>query len=59
ISNAQVHIFEKEFIEFVRKEFPEIPHSIVTTKDLDQKNMDLLMQAGAKFKEEFNLRHKK
>jgi len=59
VSNSQVHLFEKEFIEFVRKEFPEIPHSIVTTKDLDQKNMDLLVEAATKFKEEFKRRHHK
>ncbi len=54
-----VHDFEKEFIEFVRNEYPEIPHAIVNSKDLDQKNMDLLLQAGAKFKEGFNIRHPK
>lgn len=59
IKNEEIHLFEKEFNVFIRKEYPEIPHSIVSSGDLDKKNMDLLDQAAERFKEEFSLRHQK
>ncbi len=49
--------FENEFYPFIEKEYPDVPHTIANSKDLDQKTMDKLDQAVAKFKQEFKTRH--
>ena len=45
--------FEEEFFAFIEQVYPDIPISIATTKDLDQKAFDQLDKAAAKFKHEF------
>jgi F-type H+-transporting ATPase subunit alpha len=45
--------FEQEYYKFIEKEYPDIPYSIATTKDLDQHTFDQLDQATADFKKEF------
>jgi F-type H+-transporting ATPase subunit alpha len=49
--------FEVEFYLFMEKEYPDVPHTIATTKDLDPKTMDKLDQAAAKFKTEFKTKY--
>jgi F-type H+-transporting ATPase subunit alpha len=49
--------FEVEFYLFMEKEYPDVPHTIATAKDLDQKTMDKLDQAAAKFKAEFKSKY--
>lgn len=45
--------FENDFYLFMEKEYPEVPHIISQTKDLDEKTEHLLEQATKKFKEKF------
>lgn len=45
--------FEKEFFEFIDKEYPDIPHAISSTKNLDPERFERLNQATAKFKQAF------
>jgi F-type H+/Na+-transporting ATPase subunit alpha len=51
--------FEKEFAEFLAKEYPEIGHAIATTKLLDEATEKKLNEAAAKFKVGFaaSLKH--
>jgi len=51
-----VHIFEKEFYPYVEKEYPDVGHSIGSTKDLDEKTEQKLNQALSAFKEQFKSR---
>ena len=53
----QVKKFEEEFYEFMEQEYPDVPHTIAKTKDLDQKTMEKLDQAAAKFKQKFIEQH--
>ncbi len=45
--------FEEEFYLFMEKEYPDVGHSIFTTKDLDEHTENKLNEAIRKFKEEF------
>ncbi len=45
--------FEEEFDSYVEKEYPDIPHSIATTKDLSPPVFDKLKEAAEKFKKDF------
>jgi len=47
--------FEEQFYTFIEKEYPDIPYSIATTKDLDQATFDKLNEATSKFKNEFKV----
>jgi len=49
--------FENEFYPFIEKEYPDVPHTIAGSKDLDQKTMDKLDQAAATLKQEFKARY--
>lgn len=42
--------FEQEFFAFIEKEYPDIPHTIATTKDLDPANFTKLDEATSRFK---------
>lgn len=53
-----IKTFEDEFYEFMEEEYPDVPHSIAKSKDLDEKTMEKLDQAVVKFKEEFKELHK-
>lgn len=53
----QVKIFEDEFYKFMEEEYPDVPHTIARTKDLDQKTMEKLDQGAAKFKQKFFEQH--
>jgi F-type H+-transporting ATPase subunit alpha len=45
--------FEEEFYPFMEKEYPDVGHSIATTKDFDEKTEKKLNEAIVKFKEKF------
>lgn len=45
--------FEEEFYPFMESEYPDVGHTIATTKDLDEKTEQKLDEAIAKFKEKF------
>jgi F-type H+-transporting ATPase subunit alpha len=45
--------FERGFLEFVEREFPEIPHDIRTTKDLSDADQKRLHEAAKQFKAVF------
>lgn len=49
--------FEVEFYDFVGKEYPSIPLTISETKELDDKTITLLKEAGTQFKEEFKKKY--
>jgi len=44
--------FEEEFYPFMEKEYPDVGHSIATSKDLDENTEKKLNQAITKFKEQ-------
>jgi F-type H+-transporting ATPase subunit alpha len=48
-----VRRFEREFIAYVDKEYPEVPHDIRTTKDLSDTDQARLHEAAKKFKTVF------
>jgi F-type H+-transporting ATPase subunit alpha len=48
-----VRKFEREFYLFMQAEYPEVPRTIATTKDLDQKTLDLMTKAVIEFKKIF------
>ena len=48
----QVRDFEKNFIAYVEKNYPEIPNEIKKTKQLDDKTIEKLKEAITKFKHE-------
>ena len=50
-----VRRFEREFLEFVEREFPEVPHDIRTTKDLSDANQRRLHEAAKRFKTVFRV----
>jgi F-type H+-transporting ATPase subunit alpha len=54
-----IKTFEEEFYPFMEKEYPDVGHSIATTKDLDEKTEKKLNEAIAKFKETFKASLKK
>jgi F-type H+-transporting ATPase subunit alpha len=45
--------FEEEFYPFMEKEYPDVGHSIATSKDLDENTEKKLNQAITRFKEQF------
>ena len=45
--------FEEEFHPYMEKEYPDVGHSISSSKDLDENNEKKLNQAITKFKEQF------
>ena len=45
--------FEEQFYPFMETEYPDVGHTIATTKDLDESTEKKLKEAIAKFKEEF------
>jgi F-type H+-transporting ATPase subunit alpha len=45
-----VRRFETEFLAFVEKEYPEVPHDIRTTKDLSDSDQARIHEAAKKFK---------
>ncbi len=49
-----VRRFEKEFLAFVQKEYPEIPHNIRTNKVISDEDMKRLSEAAKQFKATFN-----
>jgi F-type H+-transporting ATPase subunit alpha len=48
-----VRKFEREFLAFVEKSYPEVPHNIRTTKDLSDADTKRLGEAVAQFKAQF------
>jgi F-type H+-transporting ATPase subunit alpha len=48
-----VRRFEREFLEFVAKSYPEVPHNIRTTKDLSDADTKRLGEAVKQFKTAF------
>ena len=52
-----IKTYEKEFFEYMESEYQQVPLTIAKTKELDQKNMDLLDQAAGKFTQMFKEKH--
>lgn len=52
-----IHVFEKEFFEFMQHDYPQVPHTIAETQDLTQKTMDELEAAAVIFKKQFIQTH--
>lgn len=50
---SEVRRFEKEFYDFMEHAYKQVPQTIATTKELDQKTIDLLTEAIVKFKQIF------
>ena len=48
-----IKTFETEFFAFMDAEYPDVPHTIASTKDLDQGTFEKLDRAVATFKERF------
>lgn len=48
-----VHAFEQELFEFMKHDYPQVPHSIAETQDFTQKTMDELEAAAVIFKKQF------
>lgn len=48
-----IDAFEKQLYVFMEKEYPDIPHTIATSKELNQTTFDKLNEATAKFKKIF------
>ena len=48
-----IESFEKEYFEFIEREYPDILFNISSSKDLDKDNFDKLKQATTEFKERF------
>lgn len=45
--------FEEEFYKFIERDYPDIPHTIEDTKDLDKGTFEKLNEAAEKFTKEF------
>lgn len=45
--------FEEEFYQYIDTDYPDIPHKIEDTKDLDKATFDKLNEATEKFKKKF------
>ena len=52
---SEVRRFEKEFLEFVAKDYPDVPHTIAQTKDLPKEVQDKLHSALKAFKTKFKV----
>lgn len=50
---SEIKPFEEKLYSFVEQEYPDIPYTIASTKDLDQATFDKLKEATSKFKKEF------
>jgi F-type H+-transporting ATPase subunit alpha len=48
--------FESEFYAFIEKQYPDVPHTIANSNELDQKTAEKLEQAAQKFRSEFKTR---
>ncbi|HVP15580.1 MAG TPA: F0F1 ATP synthase subunit alpha [Terriglobales bacterium] len=48
-----VHRFEQEFLAFIDREYPEVPHDIRSTKDLSDQDQARLHEAVKRFKAQF------
>lgn len=48
-----VQPFEQGLFEFIEQEYPDIPHQIASSKDLEQNTIDKLTEAVGRFKERF------
>lgn len=53
----KIKAFEKEFFEYVKGEYPQIPHTIQQTEDLTIKTMEELLEVGLHFKKLFVEKH--
>jgi F-type H+/Na+-transporting ATPase subunit alpha len=52
---SEVRRFEQEFLDFVAKDYPDIPHTIAKTKDLPKEAQDKLHAALKAFKSKFKV----
>lgn len=52
-----VRTFEKEFYQFMEKEYKQIPQTIATTKSLEKTTIEALKEATLKFKQIFKIQH--
>jgi F-type H+/Na+-transporting ATPase subunit alpha len=52
---SEVRRFEREFLGFVTKEYPDVPHTIATSKDLSKEIQDKLHAALKAFKATFKV----
>lgn len=50
----RIKSFEEEFYQFMEKQYPDVPHNIALTKDLDDQTTSKLTEALTKFKAGFN-----
>ena len=50
-----VRRFEREFLAFIEKSYPEVPHNIRTTKDLSDADSQRLGEAVKQFKAAFKV----
>jgi F-type H+-transporting ATPase subunit alpha len=48
-----VRRFETEFLAFVEREYPEVPHDVRNTKDLSEASQARLHEAAKQFKTVF------
>jgi len=53
LPTGSIKCFEEELYLYIDETYPEIPHLIASSKDLDKHTSDTLDQAIAKFKQEF------
>lgn len=49
----QIKKFESDFFEFMDTQYPDVPHKIATSKDLDQVTFDKLNEAVIAFKKQW------
>lgn len=52
-----VRPYEREFFTFIEKEYPSIPFSITSSKELNQKTREGLEEAAKAFTEQFKAKH--
>lgn len=53
-----IETYEKDFHAFIAREYPSIPYTIASTKELNQKTREALDEASAAFTKEFIAKHK-
>lgn len=53
-----IKIFEKEFLDFLEKDYKEVMKSIAETKKLEESNMETLKEAVELFIKTFSVQHK-
>lgn len=59
LPSESIKRFEEEFYPFMESEYPDVGHTIATTKDLDESTEEKLKEAIIKFKERFKASLKK